>query len=35
MAEAHKKGFNDKLVENDLENCCRSEAVCGQCQNEA
>lgn len=35
MAEAHKKGFNDKLVENDLENCCRSVAVCGQCQNEA
>lgn len=35
MAEAHKKGFNDKLVENDLENCCRSEAMCGQCQNEA
>lgn len=35
MAEAHKKGFNDKLVWNDLENCCRSEAVCGQCQKEA
>ena len=32
MGEAHKKGFNDKLVENDLENCCRNEAVCGQCQ---
>lgn len=32
MAEAHKKGFNDKLVWEDLENCCRSEDVCGQCQ---
>lgn len=35
MVEAHKKGFNHKLVWTDLENCCRSEAVCGQCQNEA
>lgn len=32
MAEAHKKGLNDKLVWEDLENCCRSESLCGQCQ---
>lgn len=35
MAEAHKKGFNDKLVWDDLKNCCISEAVCGQCQKDA
>lgn len=34
MAEAHKKGFNDKLVWEDLENCCRSEDVCVRCQKE-
>lgn len=34
MAEAHKKGLNAELVENDLGNCCRSESVCGQCQKE-
>lgn len=32
MAEAHKKGFNDKLVWDDLQNCCKSETVCGNCQ---
>lgn len=32
MAEEHKKGFNDKLVWEDLGNCCRSEDVCGRCQ---
>ncbi len=35
MPETHKKGFNAELVQNDLENCCRSEAVCGQCQGTA
>lgn len=35
MAELYKKGLDSELVQNDLENCCRSEAVCGQCQNEA
>lgn len=32
MAEEHKKGFNAGLVGEDLENCCRQEGVCGQCQ---
>ena len=32
MANEHKKGLNDKLVWNDLEKCCRSEATCGACQ---
>lgn len=35
MAEAHKEGLNDKLVWDDLENCCKGETVCGQCNNEA
>lgn len=35
MAEVHKKGLNAELVANDLENCCRTEGVCGQCQNNA
>ncbi len=35
MSEAHKKGFDAELVAADLENCCRSEAVCGGCQEEA
>ncbi len=35
MAGEHKKGLNAELVWEDLENCCRSEAVCGQCQGEA
>ncbi len=34
MAEAHKKGLDAALVEEDLGNCCRNEAVCGQCQKE-
>lgn len=32
MAEAHKKGLNAELIGNDLENCCRGESACGQCQ---
>lgn len=32
MEEEHKKGLNADLIENDLEHCCRSEAVCGQCR---
>lgn len=32
MAEEHKKGLNAGLVGNDLENCCRKETACGQCQ---
>lgn len=35
MAEENKKGLNAQLVLYDLEQCCRSESVCGQCQNEA
>lgn len=35
MADVHKKGLNAALVANDLEHCCRSEAVCGQCQKTA
>ena len=34
MAEEHKKGLNADLVWDDLMNCCRSEVVCGQCQQE-
>lgn len=34
MGEDHKKGLNADLIENDLEHCCRSEAVCGQCRGE-
>ena len=32
MADEHKKGLNAELVGNDLENCCRKETTCGQCQ---
>ncbi len=32
MAEEHKKGLNAGLVGDDLENCCRKETACGQCQ---
>lgn len=32
MAEEHKKGLDAGLVGNDLENCCRKETTCGQCQ---
>lgn len=32
MSEEHKKGLNAELVGNDLEHCCRSEALCGECQ---
>ena len=32
MEEGHKKGLNAELIGTDLENCCRSEAVCGQCR---
>lgn len=35
MADEHKKGLNADLVWEDLGNCCRSEALCGQCQGEA
>lgn len=35
MADVHKKGLNAELISRDLENCCRSEATCGQCQEEA
>ncbi|MDE5819036.1 MAG: hypothetical protein K2N41_09285 [Lachnospiraceae bacterium] len=35
MAEVHKKGLNAQLVWEDLQNCCISEAACGQCQGEA
>lgn len=34
MSEEHKKGFNAELVVRDLESCCRSESLCGQCQQE-
>ncbi len=33
MADTHKKGLNVALIENDLENCCRGEDLCGECQN--
>ena len=32
MADVHKKGLNAELIERDLENCCRGEGLCGQCQ---
>ena len=32
MEQEHKKGLNADLVWGDLMNCCRSENVCGQCQ---
>lgn len=35
MDETHKKGLNADLIESDLENCCRGEALCGQCRNTA
>ncbi len=40
MADVHKdgaakKGLNAELVSMDLERCCRGEAECGQCQQEA
>lgn len=35
MGDTHKKGLNAELVWNDLGNCCRSEALCGQCQGES
>ncbi len=35
MADEHKKGLNADLVWEDLGNCCKSEASCGQCQGEA
>ena len=34
MAEEHKKGLDADLVWSALMNCCRSEGVCGQCQQE-
>ena len=34
MADEHKKGLNADLIGGDLENCCRGEALCGQCQGE-
>lgn len=35
MGDAHKKGLNAELIGNDLENCCRGEAVCEQCRGNA
>lgn len=35
MGDTHKKGLNADLVWNDLENCCRSEALCGECRGES
>ena len=35
MAQVYKKGFNAEMVWGDLENCCRSEAVCGECKHGA
>ena len=32
MENANKKGLNADLIEHDLENCCRGEGLCGQCQ---
>lgn len=34
MAEEHKKGLDAELVWNDLQNCCRDQSICGQCQEE-
>lgn len=35
MPESHKKGVNAELVSEDLNNCCKSEAACIQCQKRA
>lgn len=35
MAETHKKGLNAELVINDLNNCCKGESACIQCQKTA
>ena len=32
MADAHKKGLNADLIAEDLEKCCRGEALCTKCQ---
>lgn len=32
MSDAHKKGLNTDLIDKDLENCCRGEDLCGECQ---
>lgn len=32
MSDAHKKGLNANLIDKDLENCCRGEDLCGECQ---
>lgn len=34
MEQVHKKGLDAGLVWDDLLKCCRSESVCGQCQQE-
>ena len=35
MENAENKGLNADLIEDDLENCCRGERSCGQCQGRA
>lgn len=35
MSDTHKNGLNAELVWDDLQNCCRTESTCGQCQNES
>ncbi len=35
MGDTHRKGLNADSVWNDLENCCRGEALCVQCQGES
>lgn len=32
MEGEHKKGLNVAMIENDLQNCCKSEEQCGQCR---
>lgn len=32
MAVEHKKGLDAEIVWKDLQNCCRTQNVCGQCQ---
>lgn len=32
MSDAHTKGLNADLISKDLENCCRSEDLCNECQ---
>lgn len=32
MADEHKKGLNADLIAEDLERCCRGEALCSKCQ---